>query len=205
MLKTDIKIHLAIEQKITHLSLIIFPMNQFQQLSVIEISELHVDDLLDYWYGASTEQLKLMGADINKLPPRSDFQEKLLQQIALPYRNKKSYATIWTLNDKAIGHCNIGDINFGNDAYMHLHLWYPDNRLKGMGTKLVQKSIPYFFKNFNLSKLYCQPYSLNPAPNKTLKKIGFTFIKEHECIPGSINFKQSVNLYSLEKASFDKW
>jgi RimJ/RimL family protein N-acetyltransferase len=60
---------------------------------------------------------------------------------------------------------------------MHLHLWYPDKRIKGMGVQLVKKSLPYFFNNLHLKTLYCEPYALNPAPNKTLPKVGFEFVK----------------------------
>jgi len=45
----------------------------------------------------------------------------------------------------------------------------------------------------------CEPYALNPAPNKILKKVGFTFIKIYETTPGWINFKQKVNQYEFGK------
>jgi len=175
------------------------------ELKVAEIQEHNIGTLLDYWYGATKVELERMGADISKLPKREEFHQKLQHQLSLPYNEKQAYALIWFLDDKAIGHCNIGDIQYGSSAFMHLHSWYPKNRLKGMGQVLVKKSIPYFFNNFNLDKLFCQPYALNPAPNKTLKKLGFSFLKEYECTPGSINFKQKVNLYSLDKAAIEKW
>ncbi len=174
-------------------------------LEVTEIQNHHIDSLLDYWYGASKADLERMGADITKLPKREEFHKKLAHQIPLPYDKKQAYALIWLLNDTAMGHCNIGDIQYGSSAFMHLHSWYPKNRLKGMGELLVKKSIPYFFNNFKLEKLYCQPYALNPAPNKTLKKLGFNFLKEYECTPGSINFHQKVHLYSLDKSSIKAW
>jgi len=180
-------------------------MSQSHLLQVHEIQEADIKPLLDYWYNATEEHLANMGADISKLPLRIDFQKKISNQIELPYKEKKAYALIWTIDQKAMGHCNIGDIQYGESAFMHLHSWYSENRLKGIGNQLVKKSIPYFFKNFQLQKLFCQPYALNPAPNKTLEKIGFTFIKKYECTPGSINFKQEVNLYSLDKSSLEKW
>ena len=54
----------------------------------------------------------------------------------------------------------------------------------------------------NLKILYCEPYSLNPAPNHTLKKIGFEFVKENITIPGFLNFEQKVNLWKLTCEKF---
>ena len=84
---------------------------------------------------------------------------------------------------------------------MHLHLWNAENRTKGFGTKLLKMTLPFFFENLHLKKLYCEPYALNPAPNKTLENIGFEFEKEYITIPGSLNFEQPVKRWvmGLEK------
>jgi hypothetical protein len=52
--------------------------------------------------------------------------------------------------------------------------------------------------------LYCEPYALNPAPNKTLEKLGFKFLKTYTTIPGWINFEQEVNLWELKNNIFKK-
>ena len=61
---------------------------------------------------------------------------------------------------------------------MHLHLWNTTHRKKGVGSILIKKSLPLFFKNYQLEYLDCEPYALIPAPNKTLEKIGFQFIEK---------------------------
>lgn len=55
-----------------------------------------------------------------------------------------------------------------------------------------------------MKKLYCELYALNPAPNKTLEKVGFTFIKEHITVPGLLNFEQPVKLWELSYDYFRK-
>jgi len=85
---------------------------------------------------------------------------------------------------------------------MHLHLWNKDVRKKGYGTRFVKLSLPYFFGNYQLKKLFCEPYALNPAPNKTLEKAGFEFIKEYTTIPGFINFEQPVCLWEMRFEKF---
>ena len=85
---------------------------------------------------------------------------------------------------------------------MHLHLWKKDIRKSGLGTELVKMTLPYFFNNMNLKILYCEPYSLNPAPNNALKKVGFEFVKENITIPGFLNFEQKVNLWKLTCEKF---
>ena len=63
-------------------------------------------------------------------------------------------------------------------------------------------AVEYF--NYKLKNLFCEPYTLNPAPNRTLIKLGFDFVEEYETMPGKINFLQKVNRYVLTKEKFKK-
>ena len=128
----------------------------------------------------------------------------LLEQLSQPFEKKNSYCIIWEIDGKAIGHSNINKIIFGEEAFMHLHMWYSNVRKKGAGTELVKMTLPYFFEKYKLKKLYCEPFALNPAPNKILEKIGFEFVKEHQCIPGWICFEQKAKLWMLSKEKFLK-
>jgi RimJ/RimL family protein N-acetyltransferase len=82
---------------------------------------------------------------------------------------------------------------------MHLHNWNHENRGKGLGMKFVQKCIPIFFEKLQLKTLFCQPYALNPGPNKTLKKLGFTLVETSIMKPNPKAFTQEVNTWSLRK------
>ncbi len=167
-----------------------------------QVRELTLSDIsliADYWTQASPEHLLGMGADPAKLPPRDHFIEMLSGQLALPYDQKAALALIWLLDEVPVGHCNVNQIQFGDRANMHLHLWKPISRQRGLGTELVSKSIPVFFEKLALNTLYCEPYALNPAPNKTLSKVGFTFVKKYLTIPGSINFEQEVIQWKMER------
>jgi RimJ/RimL family protein N-acetyltransferase len=63
-------------------------------------------------------------------------------------------------------------------------------------------TLPLFFERLQLKKLYCEPYALNSAPNKSLEKVGFEFIKEYITIPGSLNFEQPVKRWELSYEKF---
>lgn len=168
-----------------------------------ELSHFDVHLILAYWYTSDEVYLRSLGADINKLPPKKAMEEMLQMQLISDYSDKSSYAIIWELDDIPIGHCNVNQIKFGKSAFMHLHLWDDAHREKGIGSKLVLQSLPYFFENLKLDVLYCEPYALNPAPNKTLQKVGFEFEMKHISTPGSINFEQEVNRWKLTKAQYE--
>jgi RimJ/RimL family protein N-acetyltransferase len=87
---------------------------------------------------------------------------------------------------------------------MHLHLWEQKIRRKGLGVDFLRQTIPYYFKNFHLEKLICEPYSKNVAPNKVLEKVGFEFVRSYDTTPGWINFHQTVNRYQLTKTNWYK-
>jgi len=175
------------------------------RITVREIHKSDISPILDYWYSSSPEYLEGMGADPEKLPARVDFEKGLHQQLKLAYNEKPAYVIVWLFNQKPIGHAHINKINYGIDAFMHLHLWDVGKRRKGIGTAYLKLTIPYFFNNFNIQTLFCEPYSLNPAPNKTLPKVGFEFVKRYLTIPGSINFKQEVCQYKMTRTQFERF
>lgn len=168
-------------------------------LNVRELEERDISLIADYWFTATPEHLHNMGVDPLKLPEKEQFESMLRTQLALPYPDKKAYALIWEVNKKPVGHCNVNPLFYGDYAYMHLHIWYPEVRKQGFGIELVKKSLPIFFDNLKLKKLFCEPYALNPSPNKLLEKVGFTFVKQHITTPGGITFEQSCNLWEITK------
>lgn len=167
------------------------------RLSVRELQLKDISLVTNYWATRTPEQLMAMGVETSKFPSSQEFEKMLTLQTQLLYKHKSNYALIWEVDGKAIGHCNVNAIEYGNNAFMHLHVWIAELRKIGIGTELVKKSLPFFFKNLKLKELFCQPYALNPAPNKTLAKTGFKFVGVFNIIPGPINFKQNVNKWVI--------
>lgn len=128
-------------------------MDNGKRRSVREIQPTDIDSITDYWLNSDADYLRAMGADINKLPNRDDWRQMLSTQIAQAYPEKQSYAIIWELDDQPIGHSNVNKIVFGEEAYMHLHLWRPEHRNGGNGLAFLSMAIPYFFKNLQLKRL----------------------------------------------------
>ncbi len=171
-------------------------------LSVRELQKEDIELIVSYWLESDSLSLLAMGVDLKKIPTKESLTQSLLGQLNMPLRHKQSYCIIWLLNNQPIGHSNTNPISYGKEAFMHLHIWDKTIRKKGLGAEFVKMTLPYFFENLKLQKIYCQPYALNPPPNKTLKKIGFNFVKEYITIPGSLNFEQSVLLWELTLEKF---
>jgi RimJ/RimL family protein N-acetyltransferase len=173
-----------------------------------EVRELRADDLLgftNYWTTRSDEQLLKMGVDKEKLLD-VDLRKFVEDSLAAPsYVAKQSYCVLWLVDGEPVGHSNINKITFGKEAFMHLHMWNEINRAKGFGKELVLKSLSYYFNNFKLEKVYCEPNAYNEAPNKTLPKVGFIFKEKLEnVIPGWINFPQDINVWEMTKENYEK-
>jgi RimJ/RimL family protein N-acetyltransferase len=171
-------------------------------LSVREMQQLDIKLIIQYWFGSESSYLKAMGVDLTKLPSREQFCQLLSEQINTPIEKRNSYCVIWQVDGAPVGHSNTNPTVFGKDAYMHLHIWNMNARRKGFGTELLRMTLPYFFEKLQLKSLYCQPYAMNPAPNNTLQKLGFDFIKEYVTIPGPLNFEQPVKLWEMSIEKF---
>lgn len=168
-------------------------------LQTRELTEEDIPLIADYWLISPDEHLISMGVDLDKLPSRAGFTQMLQSQLALPVEKRQSYALIWEVDGESIGHTNVNQIEFGVEAHMHLHIWKVEFRRKGIGAELVRQALPLFFERLQLQKLICEPYAENPGPNRTLEKVGFSFVKKHRTIPGSINFEQEVNRWELTR------
>lgn len=171
-------------------------------LSVREIQHKDIDLICNYWLDSGEEYLSGMGVDKKKMPSRDTFATMLKEQLKLPLQSKNAYCMIWENDGKAVGHSNTNPTKYGEQATMHLHLWNSENRKKGMGLQFLRMTLKSYFDNLKLKKLYCEPYALNPAPNKTLEKAGFTFIREYTTIPGFINFEQPVKRWEMSREAF---
>ena len=171
-------------------------------LSVREIQEKDIDLIAQYWLNSDPSFLISMGVDLDKIPTREQLKQMLLTQINTPIEEKRGYCIIWELDGKQVGHSNTNPTVFGEEAFMHLHMWNGTGRKKGLGTELVRMTLPLFFKNLKLKRLISEPYALNPAPNKTLSKAGFEFVKEYITTPGSLNFEQPVKRWELSYERF---
>lgn len=167
-----------------------------------ELQSRDAELVVRYFHDATPDFLKGMGVDRNKLPPADEWISMIHSDLEKPFDQKEYFYVIWMYENKPIGHSNINKIKYGQEAYMHLHLWTEDRRARGIGTSLVRLSLPYYFQNFKLNELYCEPYALNPAPNKTLEGIGFKLVKEYETIPGWINFHQPVKQWKMTRNGF---
>lgn len=171
-------------------------------LTVREIREQDIEQIAHYWLDADPVFLKGMGVDLEKVPSKEQLTQMLLNQVNTPIENKRAYCIIWELDGMAVGHSNTNPTIYGEEATMHLHLWNAGSRMKGLGTSFVKMSIPVFFENLKLKRLVCEPYALNPAPNKTLEKTGFDFIREYITIPGSLNFEQQVKRWEMSREKY---
>jgi RimJ/RimL family protein N-acetyltransferase len=171
-------------------------------LNVRELQEKDIDLLTNYWATADDNFLTGMGCDVKKMPTKEEFSEMLRKQLQTPIEQKRAYCIIWEENGLAIGHSNTNPTKFGEEATMHLHLWNSRTRKKGLGSQFVKLTLPLYFERLKLKKLICEPYALNPAPNKTLEKIGFELVKEYITTPGMLNFEQPVKRWELTRETF---
>jgi [ribosomal protein S5]-alanine N-acetyltransferase len=180
-------------------------MNILETKPAIAVRHVEINDhenIVDYFLDSDKDFLISLGVDISKLPTKQEWLDILKLNFELTIYQKKFFYIIWLANNKSVGHSNINKIIFAKEAYMHLHIWHNQIWQKGIGTQFLKLSLPYYFNLFKLENLYCEPAAVNNAPNKTLEKIGFEFVKTYNTIPGWINTYQTVNRWVLTKEKF---
>ncbi len=172
------------------------------KLNIRDCDPPDIERIVSYFLDADEEFLVGLGVDLAKLPERSEWQDSLLSQAQEPLEERQRYYVIWEVDGTAIGHSNLADIRFGVDAQMHLHMWDPTVRRRGSGARLVRASIDRYFELFQLETLLCEPRAENPAPNRTLPKIGFELVETYHGTPRPIAYPQPVNRWRLSR---ERW
>jgi len=165
---------------------------------LMELSE--VDVIIDYFHRATPEFLHSLGVDPAKLPDPARWRAHYEDEFSRPIEQRKSLLVLWQSVGEPIGFSTADKIKLGDEAYMHLHITQAEQRRSGAGTELVRQTARIYFDKLKLQRLFCEPYARNEAPNRTLRRAGFTFVKTHETVPGPLNFHQAVTRWLLERS-----
>lgn len=169
------------------------------EFSVREMSLKEIDIRIEYFHRASTDYLKYLGVKREKLPSPSKMRSDYKTELTIPLEDRQFFALIWLDdNGRSIGFSTLDKISFGNEARMHLHILQEQNRHHGAGSTCVRLSTGFYFDHFQLKRIICEPNAFNTAPNRTLQKAGFRFVKTYETVPGPINFSQAVTQWIIE-------
>jgi RimJ/RimL family protein N-acetyltransferase len=156
------------------------------RLTVREMRLSEVSVRINYFHDASDEYLRVLGVDRTLLPTREAWRAFYEEDYARPIRERVNYSLVWQHHGQVVGFSSTDRIDFGNEAFMHLHVVEPELRNSGLGTEFVRLSAQAYFKALELQRLFCEPNAFNVAPNRTLQRAGFRYghvIPEQPCLP----------------------
>jgi RimJ/RimL family protein N-acetyltransferase len=157
-------------------------------------------NIIAYFHSATPEHLETMGVDPSRLPAVPQWQRFYDLLFGQPLEQRTSFLVSWLDDDKFIGFSTADKIIFGQQANMHLHVTAPSLRQQGTGTDCVKQSVELYFQTLQLKQLFCEPHAFNVAPNRTLQKAGFKYVKTHMTVPGPLNFHQAVNRWVIDRS-----
>jgi RimJ/RimL family protein N-acetyltransferase len=168
-------------------------------LTVREMMSSEVDVIIEYFRNATPEYLEILGVDPTRVPDPESWRERFRHAFARSVEARGWIAVLWQLDDHAIGFSTSDKITYGEQANMHLHVIDPERRNRGIGAECVRRSVDIYFERLKLKRLFCEPNAFNVAPNRTLQKAGFKYLKTHMTVPGPLNFHQAVTRWVIER------
>ncbi|HTT93282.1 MAG TPA: GNAT family protein [Solirubrobacterales bacterium] len=154
---------------------------------------------IDYFHDASDEYLRKLGVERALLPRRADWLAYYEEDFARPLAERETYNLAWELDGRLVGFSSTDHIEFGEQAFMHLHIVEAPRRRRGLGTEFVRRSVEEYFRALALKRLFCQPNAYNAAPNRTLQRAGFRYVFSAEMEPSTINFVQPITRWVIER------
>ncbi len=153
----------------------------------------------DYFTESSDEHLSVLGVDRSLLLPRNLWMRRYEQDFERPLSHREEYPLAWDLRGDLIGFSTAERIEFGVEAFMHLHIVDPQFRRLGYGSVLVRKSAELYFVDLGLQRLFSEPNAFNVASNRTLQRAGFRYQFSHEAAPTPINRLQITTRWALDR------
>jgi RimJ/RimL family protein N-acetyltransferase len=156
--------------------------------------------IIEYFHSATSEHLETLGVDPTRLPAALHWQHLYEQIFAQAVEQRSSFMVSWLKSHQFIGFSTTDKIRFGHEANMHLHIVEPSLRNSGIGTMCVELSAELYFQTLKLKQLFCEPNAFNVAPNRTLQRAGFKYVKTHMTVPGPLNFHQPVNRWVMRRS-----
>jgi RimJ/RimL family protein N-acetyltransferase len=168
-------------------------------LTVREMAAAETDLIVEYFLNSTPEHLEMLGVDPSRFPPAASWRERIRSECTLPIEQRAVVLVSWLSDDLPIGFSTLDKISFGAQANMHLHVIEPDRRKRGVGAECVRRSVDLYFDRLKLKRLFCEPHAFNVAPNRTLQKVGFKYLKTHMTVPGPFNYHQAVTRWVMER------
>lgn len=156
--------------------------------------------IIDYFHTATPEHLDTMGVDPTRLPSVSQWQRFYELMFDQSPEQRRSYLVSWHYDDRFVGFSTSDKIRIGQQANMHLHVTDPSLRQQGIGLECVKQTVELYFQALELKQLFCEPNAFNVAPNRTLQKAGFKYVKTYMTVPGPLNFRQAVNRWVIDRS-----
>jgi RimJ/RimL family protein N-acetyltransferase len=166
------------------------------------IREMALDEaglIVDYFHSSTPEHLETLGVDPTRLPTRGDWLARYAAEYRKPVRDRATLLVIWELDGVAIGFSTSDRIRYGEQAHMHLHVVDPQRRRSGVGAACVRETVDIYFEALALKRLFCEPNAFNVAPNRTLQRVGFRYVKTYNTVPGALNYHQAITRWVLER------
>ena len=167
-------------------------------VTAAEMSVDELDAVIDYFHDAPAEHLEILGVDPTRLPRRDRWQAMLEDDLQQPYPQRERLWVTWRHSGDMVGFSSVDRVAFGLHAFMHLHIIDDGQRTGGVGSAAVTASLPIFFERLELVRLYCEPNAFNVAPNRTVQRCGFRYVKTHMTVPGPLNYHQAVTRWVFE-------
>ena len=168
-------------------------------LTVREMVMDEVDLIIDYFHNSTPEHLEMLGVDPTRLPSPGAWRDRYQREYALPVNQRTVLMVVWLSDNRPIGFSTSDRIVYGDRANMHLHVVDPNDRRCGVGVECVRRTAEIYFAMLKLKNLFCEPNAFNVAPNRTLQKAGFKYIKTYMTVPGALNYHQAVTRWVIER------
>jgi RimJ/RimL family protein N-acetyltransferase len=167
-------------------------------LRVRPLAPADLPAIVRYWTTAEAADLERMGVDTAKLPTAEALTAALMALCAPAVEHRTAYS-VWLVGGEPIGYSSLKNIDRGERADIHLHVWNAGFRGRGFGARLFARSALYFYDRFALRRIVCEPSAANPMPNRMLQKAGYPLLGTRLGASSELSRVCLLNIYDIRR------
>lgn len=175
-------------------------------IAVRDLTEADLPILMDYWFRSPAGFIESLGVDTNKLSSEPEFVKSLTERIRANAGKFPSQlnALAITYAGRTIGQHSVNEIQPGESAIFHAHIFDPSMRRRQVGMTSYPLACQFFMNRFCLKRIWFKTPIQNTGSIRVKQKLGirevdeeiinFGVVKEgtrarvFELLPGELEF-----------------
>ena len=161
--------------------------------------EKDIEQHLNYLFESPIDFLESIGFDTSKMKSRIQWEKSIRARRAKAIeKNDPPSIIVAELKGTAISMVFLDQSNPDGVSRLHFHIFDPALRGKGLGGLIFTAGVKALAQIHGIRRFLIEPKASNKPMNGLMKKLGFTYIRDKNLLPGPMTQGILASQYEIK-------